>query len=161
MVYHFACASRDFKNWKHSVRNSGWKFGGPIGTALGALLGSEVNVFNFGGRKEILDRTVDEWQKIKNKLDSEAACALGLLFSDSITPLGDHQVLAIGYEDKGIGDPMLTVWDNNDGPSARFYKLHFGGDELDIDQFDESGNHINDRAIKGFFLKITNMCNHL
>ncbi len=45
--------------------------------------------------------------KIKHQLDTEAACPIGLLFSDSITPLGDHQVLAIGYEDNGVA-PTLT-----------------------------------------------------
>jgi hypothetical protein len=122
--------------------------GGPIGTAFGALLGTQVNVFDFGGPKAILDRTKTEWQKIKHQLDTEAACPIGLLFSDSISPLGDHQVLAIGYEDNGVA-PTLTVWNNNDGNTTRKYALNFGGDELNVTQFPDP----NDGAIKGFFLE--------
>ncbi|MFC0517775.1 hypothetical protein ACFFGT_26415 [Mucilaginibacter angelicae] len=121
---------------------------GPIGAAFGGLLGSQIGIFDFGGKKVILDRTKDEWGKIKNRLDNEAACPIGLLFSDSVSPLGDHQVLAIGYEDDGVA-PTLTVWDNRDGNTTRLYKLNFGGDELNVDQipFNDDG------GIKGFFLE--------
>jgi hypothetical protein len=133
--------------------------GGVIGAAFGALLGSQVNVFDFGGKKVILDRTVDEWKKTKNKLDLEAACPLGLLFSDSVTPLGDHQVLAIGYEDNGVDNFKLIVWDNRDGNSERIYNLNFSGNELEVDQFKLTFNNSvpthtdGDGVIKGFFLE--------
>jgi hypothetical protein len=132
--------------------------GGLLGAALGALLGSQVDLFDFGGRKVIKDRTVDEWTKIKRKLDTEAACPIGLLFSDSITPLDDHQVLATGYEDNGTDNFKLKVWDNNDGRMERIYQLNFSGDELEVDKFlismKNGGPQHTDKggAIKGFFL---------
>jgi len=122
------------------------------------LVGSQVNLFNFGGEKVILDRTKNEWQKIKNRLDAEAACPIGLLYKTSFTPLDDHQVLAIGYEDNGFGNPELMVWDNNDGSQARIYKIDFNGDALEVDKFtisnkDKSLTHQDGSSIKGFFLE--------
>jgi hypothetical protein len=128
--------------------------GGPAGIAIGALLGNNINLFKFGGRKSIKERTIYEWQKIKTKLDAEAACPIGILFGDSITPLNDHQVLAIGYEDRGHDNCELLVWDNRDGNSTRRYIIHFGGEELNISQIDlRTGQRKNDGAIKGFFLE--------
>lgn len=134
--------------------------GGPLGIALGAFLGDEIGLFNFGGRKVTVDRTIDEWVKIKNMLDMQAACLIGLLFSDSITPLSDHQVLAIDYSDIGDNHPELIVWDNRDGARMRKYKIDFTGDELNIDQvyvtglsYAEGNPPTPDGAIKGFFLE--------
>ncbi|MGI8951765.1 MAG: hypothetical protein ACR2FN_09310 [Chitinophagaceae bacterium] len=119
---------------------------GPIGAALGAFIGSQENFFNFGGPKVILDRTINQWQNIKSTLDQQAACPIGILYGDSVTPLDDHQILAIGYSDSGDGNPSLNVWNNNEGNSSKNLTLHFNGDELEVDNFGS------DHPVKGILL---------
>ena len=87
--------------------------GGPIGIAFGALLGSQVNVFDFGGSKVILERTKNEWRRIVGTLDAQAACPIGLIYGDSANPIDQHQVLAIDYVDNQDGTALLIVWDSN------------------------------------------------
>ena len=70
-------------------------FGGPIGSAIGAIIGTQIEIFNLGGPKSTLGSTKDEWPKIKGKLDAEAAWPIGLVYSDNATPIEQHQVLAI------------------------------------------------------------------
>jgi hypothetical protein len=65
-------------------------FGGPIGSAIGALIGSQVDIFNLGGPKSTLSSTKDEWTKIKSKLDAEAAWPIGLVYSDAASPFAQH-----------------------------------------------------------------------
>jgi hypothetical protein len=119
--------------------------GGPIGIAFGALLGDQVNVFNLGGPKVILDRTKNEWAEIKRTLDGQAAWPIGLVYGDSTTPLGDHQVLGLEYDDPGDGTATLTVWDSNHANHSRRLELDFRGDEL------QGGNF--DSPPKGIFLE--------
>jgi len=119
--------------------------GGPIGIAFGALLGSQVNVFNLGGPKTILDRTKNEWSRITGKLDEQAAWPIGLVYGDSPNPIDQHQVLAVGYNDHHNGTATLTVWDNNDSNVSRDLALDFQGGELQV------GN--SNRPLKGIFLE--------
>jgi hypothetical protein len=120
-------------------------FGGPIGAAIGALIGSQSDIFNLGGSRVLLDDTKGEWNKIKAKLDAEAAWPIGLVYSDSPSPIAQHQVLAIGYSDFGDGTATLKVWDNNDVIQPRFLGLDFRGDELQVSN--------SDRPLKGFFFE--------
>jgi hypothetical protein len=121
--------------------------GGLPGEALGALLGHEVHVFDLGGSKSLLDSTKDEWPRIKNKLDEEAAWPIGWLFGDSDAPWDDHQVLALSYDDHGNGTAMLRVWDNREGNTHRDLQLVFTGDELQV------ANDIDNGHLKGIFLE--------
>jgi hypothetical protein len=122
--------------------------GGPIGAAFGALLGTHVHVFNgVGDRKTLLELSRAEWPRIKSTLDTQAACPVGCIFSDSDWPINDHQVLAVGYEDPGTGTATLNIWDNYDGPSQRDVLLDFTGDELKVSYW----RH--DRPLKGIFLE--------
>jgi hypothetical protein len=119
--------------------------GGAIGIAIGAFIGSGVDIFEFGGPDSVLGRTKDEWLRIKDKLDSEAAWPIGLIYGDSANPIDQHQVLATGYTDFGNGTATLTLWDNNDGNRPRGLDLDFRGNELVA-----SGST---RDLKGIFLE--------
>jgi hypothetical protein len=119
--------------------------GGPVGIAIGAFIGSKVDIFEFGGPDSVLGSTKSQWPGIKDKLDSEAAWPIGLIYGDSANPIDQHQVLAIGYTDAGNGLATLTVWDNNDGNRPSTLGLDFRGDELVA-----SGST---RDLKGVFLE--------
>ncbi len=128
--------------------------GGPIGSAFGVLLGNEVNVFDIGGPAPILERTRSEWEKIKNKLDSEAAWPIGLIYGDSVNPIDQHQILAVGYSNNADGTAKLIVWDNNDANKSGTMKLDFGGKELLITAVpDLPSPACLKHAIKGIFLE--------
>jgi hypothetical protein len=119
--------------------------GGPIGAAFGALLGSQVNVFHLGGPKVILDRTKNEWQQITSTLDGQAAFPIGLIYDDAVTPIDEHQVLAIDYVDQHDGTATLFIWDSNFANELQSFSLDFRGNEL------QAGN--SDRPLKGIFLE--------
>jgi hypothetical protein len=126
---------------------------GPIGEAVEAAVGEDSDFFHLGGPNDLLDKTKDEWARLKEKLDWEAAWPIGLVYGNSIIPWDQHQVLAIGYSDTGNGKAILKVWDNNDhdydhqeiGAEVRELILDFNGDELQV------GNY--DKPIKGFFVE--------
>jgi hypothetical protein len=105
-------------------------FAFPVGPAVGAFIGSKVDIFDLGGPKRLLDKTKDEWSIIKRMLDEQAAWPIGLVFGNKISPFNQHQVLAIGYEDTGLGAATLRIWDNRDGNVAKDMSLDFRGDEL-------------------------------
>jgi hypothetical protein len=119
--------------------------GGPLAAALALFIGSDVDIFKLGGPGELLDRTKNEWQAIKRKLDEEAAWPIGVIYGNKKSPFKQHQVLATDYEDAGLGTAVLTIWDNEDGAQERTFSLDFRGDELQ-----ESGD---DDIVKGIFLE--------
>jgi len=127
--------------------------GGPIGEAFAALI-TVVNVFgDLGGPKSLLKKSKEEWPKIKKQLDGQAACPVGVLFAGSTTPFGDHQILAVNYEDDASGTALI-VWDNRDGPFQRRLEIDFTGDELNV-QPDSipGGPDWSGGDIKGIFLE--------
>lgn len=119
---------------------------GIIGTAIAAFIGTKVDIFGLGGPDALLDDTKIEWKKIKEKLDQEAACPIGLIYGNSMNPIDQHQVLAIGYEDTGLTQ-RLIIWDNNDGSKSRTLTIDFSGEELNV-----SGAYSSD-PIKGIFME--------
>jgi hypothetical protein len=124
--------------------------GGPLGAAFGALLGSQINIFHAGGPSDILSRSKNEWQKIKSKLDAEAAWPIGLIYPNDISPFDQHQVLAIGYTDNQDGTGQITIWDNNDSPpDAQGWAIDFRGSELQMNQISGTSRE----APKGLFLE--------
>jgi hypothetical protein len=114
---------------------SAGSFGGPIGTAIGALVGTQVNIFPLGGPGDVLDVTKEEWPKLKQTLDQQAAVPVGYIFGDSANPIDQHQILAIGYKDPGDGTATLTVWDNNGANKSFDLALDFRGSELQVSNF--------------------------
>jgi hypothetical protein len=132
--------------------------GGPVGAAFAALIGV-VDVFgDLGGSKALLSLSKDEWPRIKNQLDGQAAWPIGLLFHGSLTPFEDHQILALDYEDDANGTALI-VWDNRDGPYQRRLQIDFTGHELTVQPDDPivlpDGSEIfwSGGNIKGIFLE--------
>jgi hypothetical protein len=139
--------------------------GGPIGEAFAALI-AVVNVFgDLGGPRKLLSLSKDEWPRIKNQLDGQAAWPIGLLFRGSATPFEDHQILALDYEDDANGTALI-VWDNRDGPYQRRLQIDFTGNELTVQIqpdpivlsdgskiFWGGGNEPDGGNIKGIFLE--------
>jgi hypothetical protein len=124
-------------------------FAFPIGPALALWIGPKTNVFHLGGSKPLLDKTKDEWQTIKEKLDEEAAWPIGLVYGDRRNLFNQHQVLAIGYKDTGLGTAKLFIWDNNKGAETTTVSLDFRGDRLmQSGIVDKDGN---DRVLRGIF----------
>jgi hypothetical protein len=119
--------------------------GGPLGAAIGLLIGSKVDIFRLGGAKTLHGRTKREWQVLKQRLDEQAAWPLGLIYKNKKSPFDQHQVLAIGYEDSGLGTARLRIWDNEDGAEHRDRAIDFRDDELKVT------GHSN--VVKGFFVE--------
>jgi hypothetical protein len=121
--------------------------GGPIGAAFGALLGAEVSLFKFGGPKVILDRSTDEWVKLRQILDRQPAWPLGLVYGDTFNPMDNHQVLAIGYylASPGSNTNTILLWDDNYGPMLTEFQVDFTGDELRV--------NADEQDVKGFFVE--------
>ncbi len=122
-------------------------FAGPIGAAIGALVGTQVDIFRLGGPGSALEATRGDWPSLKRILDQEAAVPVGYIFGSSANPIDQHQVLAIGYKDDGDGTATLTVWDNREGNVSRDLALDFRGSELQV------GNALNGEALKCVFVE--------
>jgi hypothetical protein len=107
-------------------------FAFPVGPFIGALIGSRVDIFDLGGPHKLLDPTKKEWEKIKAVLDGEAAVPVGLIFKNKGPLWEQHQVLAVGYTDNGLGEGTLDIWDNKDDNVGQTLHLDFRGDELAV-----------------------------
>jgi hypothetical protein len=120
--------------------------GGPVGAAIGAFIGGQVDIFDLGsGPEALLDPTKREWTRLKTLLDDEAAWPVGLIYGNKPLLWDQHQVLAIGYTDDGAGRGELIIWDNERGNKSDPMELDFRGDELKV-----SSSSINP-TVKGFF----------
>jgi hypothetical protein len=128
-------------------------WGGPIGTAFGAFLGTQVNLFDLGGPKTLLKFSKDQWPRIMSMLDGQAACPVGLLFHGSDAPWDDHQVLAIGYKDFGNGTATLTIWDNRETPNPTAFSRDLTLDFTHDDDGLQVQNYAFDDTIRGIFLE--------
>ncbi len=111
---------------------AGGAIGGPLGAALGAFLVGKEGVLGLGGADDLLQKTREHWGRLRVRLDREAAWPVGLVYGDSAIPIDQHQVLAIGYEDRGTGTGGLKIWDNNHGSWFRYLQLDFRGRELNV-----------------------------
>jgi len=121
--------------------------GGLIGTGIGALVGTQVDIFKLGGPGSALDETKGDWPNLKRTLDQEAAVPVGYIFGTSANPIDQHQVLAIGYKDHGNDTATLTVWDNREVNKPRDLALDFRGSELQV------GNAFRDEVLKCLFME--------
>jgi hypothetical protein len=117
--------------------------GGPVGTLIGAFIGSRIDIFDLGGPETVLDDTKRSWSRLKDLLDQQAAWPVGLILGDKFHLWEQHQVLAVGYSDDGAGGGALRIWDNEDANVDKTTTLDFRGDELEA-----TGRHPN---LKGFF----------
>ena len=83
----------------------------------------------FGGTDWLLDRTREEWEKLKVHLNQDDPWPICLIGS-STSPFNNHQVLAIGYEDPGDGTGTLYVYDMNGPGCDQTITLDMRGKEL-------------------------------
>lgn len=109
--------------------------GGPTGALLAGALEAIGSIFHLGGESSLLEMTKDEWIVIKRHLDEEAAWPIGLIFRDTSSPFDQHQVLATGYDDNGLGKGTLSIWDNKEGAVPRKLKLDFRGSRLKVSNY--------------------------
>jgi hypothetical protein len=111
---------------------AGSLIGGPLGAAVGALVSGGDDVLELGGRKALLGLTREHCRRLASQLEQEAAWPVGLVYGGSASPIDQHQVLAIGWLDRGDGTARLRVWDNVDGARARDHELDLRGSELTV-----------------------------
>ena len=115
---------------------AGSVIGGPIGAALGAALAGGGDVLGAGGADALLDKTREHWPRIKQHLDEGAAWPIGIIHGSNSSPVDQHQILAIGYSDRGDGTGTLTVWDNNWPHEKHDVNFDMRGGELNVSSTD-------------------------
>ncbi len=71
---------------------AGQVIGGPLGTAIGALVAKESDLLNLGGPRVLRDRTYEHFETLKSLLDKEAAWPIGLIYGNEILPTNQHQI---------------------------------------------------------------------
>jgi hypothetical protein len=116
--------------------------GGPVGAAIGSYLAGKNDVLGLGGPGALLQKTRDEWQRLRARLTHAAAWPVGFVYGDKLAPTDQHQVLAIGFTDDGHGGATVDVWDNNDGASCRKLLVDFRGHELKVASSNPNLNNI-------------------
>jgi hypothetical protein len=105
----------------------------------------EIILPQFDGARDLLARTVQEWGKCKNLLDSCQPCPIGLIYGDSMVPTRQHQVVAIDYAEDNNGRGTLVLWDNNDPDQESVWTLDFLVAGL------QGTNPLDNRPLVGFF----------
>jgi len=90
---------------------AGAVIGGPLSAVVGAFVAGSDDVLGLGGADALLDETREHWARLRAKLDREAAWPIGFIYGGNASPIDQHQVLAIGYGDRGDGTGRLTIWD--------------------------------------------------
>lgn len=104
----------------------------------------------FVGPGWLLERSREEWLKLKGYVDQGRPWPICLVGSTT-SPFNNHQVLAIGYDDRGDGTGTIYVYDMNCPGNEQTIKLDMRGSELRA----EESCHIDARgALRGFFCEI-------
>jgi hypothetical protein len=98
-----------------------------------------------GGRSWLLARSQKAWNTLKAPLDMGKPVPLGLV-RDTKNLFDNHQVLAVGYEEKDEMEGTIYVYDPNCPGQVSTISLKFGGRSLDGQ---ESGNP--SAKLMGFF----------
>ncbi len=100
-----------------------------------------------GGPRWLLERTKEQWQRLKADIDAGAPRPICLV-GPSHNPFHNHQVLASGYDDPGDGTGVLYLYDMNCPGKEQTTRLDFRGHELVAD---ETCSHMNRTPLRGFF----------
>lgn len=133
---------------------SGSVIGGPLGAIVGAFVAGNEDVLGLGGTNALLDKTRGHWGQLRAKLDREAAWPIGFVYGGSASPIEQHQVLAIGYNDRNDGTASLTIWDNNDGAMAQTLDLDMRGDQLFVNSSKPELNDVKGIICEAFSAKL-------
>jgi len=121
---------------------AGSVIGGPLGAVVGAFVAGSGDVLGVGGPDDLLSKTREHWTRLRTRLDHEAAWPIGFIYAGNASPIDQHQILAIGYDDQGDGTARLIIWDNNDGRRQQSLNLDFRGDQLFINSFNPKLNDV-------------------
>lgn len=115
---------------------------GPLAAAVGTFVAGKEDVLGLGGTDSLLEKTREHWGRLGGHLYQEAAWPVGFIYGGNASPIDQHQVLAIGYTDRGDGTGRLTIWDNNDGAMFQNLDLDFRGDQLFVNSSNPDLNDI-------------------
>ncbi len=104
----------------------------------------------LGGPQWLLERTKEEWEKLKEHIDNDEPWPICLVGS-STNPFHNHQVLVYGYDDPGDGTGVLYLYDMNCPDKEQKTCLDFRGEQLQATETCA----IEDRGeLRGFFCEI-------
>ncbi len=101
----------------------------------------------FAGPGWLLQRTREEWDRLKTILDQGQPWPLCLIGS-SVSPFNNHQVLATGYDDGGDGTGVIYLYDMNDPGKEQTIRLDMRATTLAAE---ESVPNPDRGALRGFF----------
>lgn len=126
---------------------------GPVGLAVGALIGSQADLFRLGGAGELRRRTNEELKLLSLRLASYGAWPIGLIYGHSAVPTDQHTVVAVDLSFPRDNVAKLRVWDNNDGNAERELLIEFAnGDTLVVTQtYSGSRDRDSEKKIVGIF----------
>jgi hypothetical protein len=82
-----------------------------------------------GGPSWLLDRSKEEFNKLKSHIDNGEPWPIGLVGTTG-NPMDNHQILAYGYEDNGTGSGAIWVYDNLWPDEEIRVDLDFSGSQL-------------------------------
>lgn len=109
------------------------------------------------GPKWLLDRSKEEWAKLKTFIDRATPCPIGHVGTTK-NPGDNHQILVTGYDDNGNGTGAIYAYDSNFPNSEQKITLDFRGSELRATQSGylsgaagTLGYHDVQGPIKGFY----------
>jgi hypothetical protein len=104
----------------------------------------------FAGTGWLLERTREEWDKLKAHINNGNPWPICLI-GTSTSPFDNHQVLAYGYEDPGDGTGIVYLYDMNCPEKEHRTLLDFRGHELNAD---ESCPNTNRGPLRGFLCEV-------
>jgi len=100
-----------------------------------------------GGAPELLKRSIIEFARLKEKIDSGTPWPIGLIGTTN-NPSKNHQILAYGYDDPGDGTGAILVYDNNCPDEEGYIEIDFRNDKLSASESCPSENR---GELRGFF----------
>jgi hypothetical protein len=98
-----------------------------------------------GGPTWLVDRSREEWGKLKAAIDHGDPVPLGLV-RDSTSVFDNHQVLAIGYDEEDRDHGIIHVYDPNCPRQRSTIRVGFGGTVLQAEESCPGA-----QALRGFF----------
>jgi hypothetical protein len=121
---------------------AGATVGGPIGAAIGSFMAGKADILGVGGKDVLVERTREELNKLRGRLDAGPAWPIGLVYDDKPFVWDQHQLLALRYQDLGGGKLQIYIWDNNDGRQETLWIVDPTGEELQVTSSQNRDGHV-------------------